>query len=106
VLADKNASSSQVSTSTQYPGGVTGAVATTNKILWGYPGLSWDEGMQKTPNLSNITQELVNTYSGLSQNNYMQFWVRGAYGFSPGAVKTSDFSDGKKVPAQIFLEWK
>lgn len=104
VVAEKVSNSSVVNSSTDYPGGSTGPLATINALAWGFPsGLKWDRGFNSVE-VSNITQELVDSYAGLNSGNHITFWVQGLWG--SGFVKTSDFSDNKKVPAKLFIQWQ
>lgn len=106
VVGDKTSNASSVSTSTQYPGGATGAAETLNQILWGFPGLSWTKGYQSSDDVSSIVQEIIDDSSGLSSGAHIQLWVRGAYSFpGGGSVQTKDYSSVEKTPAQLLLEW-
>lgn len=105
IRAEKTDNSLLVSAANQYPDGPAGNTSSINKLLWGFPGLTWSRGFNQSPDLANITQELVGDNWGMSSGNYMTLWVKGLPGDN-GYVMTGDYSNGKKLPAKLFIEWK
>lgn len=109
IRGQKSSNAPQVTGDNQYPG--SGITSTTATSSWGSPGLAWNiYDWNQSSNINGIVQELVNTYSGLSVNNYMQLWVGRGYNFSGSSTQDQevwgeDYSNGGYNQSVLLIEW-
>lgn len=110
IWVEDTSSASAPTLATQQPlsgSNAKSVLATT--VRWPLAGnMTWTPINQwtDTPDVSNLVQELINTYGGLHQNDYIQFWLAAeSMGPNNTWVSFADYSIGAASASQLYLEY-
>jgi hypothetical protein len=74
IVADDVADAAVVTAEGAYPDGPTGPAATAASVAWPFVGAWVVDGVNTSPSIAPILQELVDDHGGLAAGTHVQFW--------------------------------